>query len=209
VLLVDDFPLVREGMTAALESDPAIRVVGEAGDGLEGVKRALELRPDVVIVDIRMPGSSGIVLLERLRDELPDTRVLVVTASEKSQTLLYAIAAGADGYLTKRVRRKELCRAVITVHGGGAVVAPELATELLREYAKASHGDGLHAQPLLSARESGVLQLLSQGLTDREIGEHLYVSPRTVQNHLARIRAKTGLGRRSEMARWAAEHMIA
>jgi DNA-binding NarL/FixJ family response regulator len=206
---VDDFPLVREGMAAALESDPAIRVVGEAGDGLEGAERALELRPDVVILDIRMPGSSGMELLERLHKELPDTRVLVVTASEKLETLLYAISAGADGYLTKRVRRKELCRAVITVHGGGAIVAPELAAELLREQAKASRGEGLYAQPLLSPRESGVLRLLSHGLTDKEIAKHLYVSPRTVQNHLARIRAKTGLGRRSEMARWAAEHLIA
>jgi DNA-binding NarL/FixJ family response regulator len=208
VLLVDDFPLVRHGIGAALESDPAIEVVGYAGNGREGVARALELRPDVVVLDMRMPESGGAVVLEQLREKLPRTRVLVVTASERSETLLEAIAAGAAGYLTKRASLQELCQAVISVHSGGSVVSPELASKALREYAGAPNGVGIAARPLLTSRERDILRLLGDGLTDKQIAERLFISPRTVQSHLARVRDKTGLNRRSALARWAAEHLV-
>src|SRR5437763_1210705 len=107
VLVVDDFPLVREGLTASLEVDPGIEVVGEAADGDAGLRLALELRPDVVLTDLRMPGVGGPALLGKLREQLPDARVLVVSASEKAEALLEAIAAGAAGYLTKRVSGRE------------------------------------------------------------------------------------------------------
>jgi DNA-binding NarL/FixJ family response regulator len=208
VLVVDDFPLVREGLTASLEVDPGIEVIGEAADGDEGLRMARELRPDVVLVDMRMPGLGGPVLLTRIREELPDTRVLVVTASEKAETLLEAVSAGAAGYLTKRVSGRELRHAVITVHGGGSVITPTLARHLLREYSHVSRGEPLSVRPLLAQREQEVLRLLAAGHTDREIGCKLYISPRTVQNHLTRIREKTGMRRRSELARWAVEHAM-
>jgi DNA-binding NarL/FixJ family response regulator len=207
VLLVDDFPLVREGIAQALGTDPAIEIVGQAGSGAEGVERALALRPDVVLLDMRMPDSSGLAVLQRLTAELPDTKVLVMTASEKTDTLLQAVSAGAAGYLTKRATQRELVDAVITVHAGGSVVAPQLAAELLRDYARISRGKGIIGRPLLTPREREVLNLVSEGLTDREIATQLYVSPRTVQNQLGRIREKTGRGRRSELARWAVEHL--
>jgi len=208
VLVVDDFPLVREGLTASLEVDPGIEVVGEAGDGEEGLRLARVVRPDVVLTDIRMPGTGGAALTARLRAELPGTRVLVVTASEKAETLLEAVAAGAAGYLTKRASGPELRHAVITVHGGGSVITPTLARHLLREYSQVSRGQPLSVRPLLARREHEVLCLLAQGRTDREIGTELYISPRTVQNHLTRIREKTGKRRRSELARWAVEHAV-
>jgi DNA-binding NarL/FixJ family response regulator len=208
VLLVDDFPLIREGIAAALSRDPGITVVGEADNGVEGVRMALELQPDIVLLDLHMPEMGGIMVLERLRVEVPDTRVLVMTASEKSETLLAAVSGGAAGYITKRTNRRELCDAVITVHGGGSVIAPHLAGHLLRQYAKAANGDTADLRNNLSMREQEVLRLVAQGLTDRQIASTIYVSPRTVQNHLARIRDKTGLRRRSELTRWAVVHAV-
>ncbi len=208
VLVVDDFPLVREGLTASLEVDPDIQVVGEAADGEQGLTMARDLRPDVILTDMRMPGLGGPVLLTRLREEVPEARVLVISASEKAETLLEAVSAGAAGYLTKRVSGRELRHAVISVHGGGSVITPSLARHLLREYSSVSRGEALSVRPLLANREQEVLRLLAQGHTDREIGSKLYISPRTVQNHLTRIRDKTGMRRRSELARWAVEHAM-
>jgi two-component system NarL family response regulator len=208
VLVVDDFPLVREGLVASLEVDPDISVVGEAADGEEGLTLARAFQPDVILTDMRMPGLGGPVLLTRLREEVPNARVLVVSASEKAETLLEAVAAGAAGYVTKRINARELRHAVITIHGGGSVITPTLAKHLLREYSHVSRGESMSIRPLLAQREQEVLRLLAHGHTDREIGGKLYISPRTVQNHLTRIREKTGKRRRSELARWAVEHSM-
>jgi DNA-binding NarL/FixJ family response regulator len=170
------------------------------------MRLARELRPDVVLLDITMPGMGGRAMLAALRDELPEVRVLVVTASEDAETLLAAVAAGALGYLSKRVTSRSLRHAVITVHGGGSIIAPELAGHLLKRYSSVARGDTLKINPLLATRERAVLRLVSRGMTDKEIGRELLISPRTVQNHLSRVRTKTGTTRRSEMARWAVEH---
>ena len=208
VLVVDDFPLVREGLAAALAIDPGFEVVGQANDTREAMQMARELRPDVVMLDMRMPEGGGIALLEKLREEMPEVRTLVVTASEKAEALLDAVAAGASGYVTKRVSARELRHAVVTVYSGGSIITPTLAGHLLREYSQVSRGEPMHVRPLLGQREQEVLKLVAQGCTDREVGSRLYISPRTVQNHLARIREKTGLRRRSELAAWAAEHSL-
>jgi DNA-binding NarL/FixJ family response regulator len=208
VLVVDDFPLVREGLAAALAMDPGFEVLGQASDAEEGMRMARELRPEVVLLDLRMPEGGGMALLERLRAEMPETKALVVTASEKAETLLDAVAAGAAGYVTKRVSARELRHAVVTVYSGGSIITPTLAGHLLREYSQVSRGEPMHVRPLLGQREQEVLKLVAQGCTDREVGTRLYISPRTVQNHLARIREKTGLRRRSELAAWAAEHSL-
>jgi DNA-binding NarL/FixJ family response regulator len=208
ILLVDDFPLMREGIADALERDPALEVVGQADTGVEGLRLAHELRPDVILLDLHMPEMGGLMMLERLREELPQTRSLVMTASEKSETLLSAVAAGAAGYITKRSSRQEVCSAVVTVYGGGSVIAPHLAGHLLQQYQKAAKGDTDGLRNQLTVREQEVLRLVAQGLTDDQIARQIYVSPRTVQNHLARIRDKTGLRRRSELTRWAVIHAV-
>jgi DNA-binding NarL/FixJ family response regulator len=208
VMLAEDFPLVSDGVVGALERDPGITVVGTASNGIEALRMALELRPDVLLVDLHMPELGGIMLLERLRTALPATHCIVLTASEKSDSLLAAISAGARGYLTKRATAQELRSAVLTVNGGGSVIAPSLAGYLLKAYSRASTGEPDQLRPTLTATEQEVLRLLTQGLTDRQIAEQLFISPRTVQNHLARVRQKTSLSRRSELARWAVMHAV-
>ncbi len=206
VVIVDDFPLVREGIAAALRPDPAINVVGEAGSATEAMERARELRPDVVVLDLRMPDGDGTALIERLRREVEGVRVLVVTAIEKIDTMQSVAAAGAAGYVTKRVAPRDLRSAIITIHGGGKVFDPSATADLLHSYPQISSGEEAAAKPLLTVRESQVLALVARGHTDKEVAARLSLSVRTVQNHLAAIRHKIGLRRRSELASWAIKH---
>ena len=206
VLIADDFPLIRNALAEAIGRDPDITVVGAATNGTEAVDLTLEHRPDVVLLDVHMPDLSGLVALERIVEQAPETRVVMLTATEKVDIFLEAIATGAAGYLNKRVSATELVQAVITVHGGGSVISPDLAGCLLHEYSAHRRGKPGAVRPLLADREQEVLRLVALGHTDKEIGRTLYISPRTVQNHLTRIRHKTGLQRRSELARWAADH---
>ena len=208
VVVADDFPLVRDGVAAALDRDPGIEVVGRAANGEEALRLARELVPDVIVLDMHMPELGGIAVLQRLREELPQIRALALTASESPESLLGAISSGAQGYLTKLTGGEELRQAVITIHGDGSVVEPRLARHLLREYAGSSGQDSGSLRPVLSSRESEILRLVARGYTDNEIGKELFLSPRTVQNHLTRIREKTGLRRRSELTRWAVEHAL-
>jgi DNA-binding NarL/FixJ family response regulator len=152
-----------------------------------------------------LPDQSGIQTIGRLADEAPESRVVIITASENVELLSEAMAAGAVGYLTKRATARELCDAVITVHSGGTVIDSELATQLFRSDWRAT---GVEVRPMLTGRERQVMRLVAEGRTDKEIAESLYVSPRTVQNQLTSIRRKTGLGRRSELAHWAATHLV-
>ena len=207
VVVADDFPLVREGVARALEADAAIEVVGVAAGGAEALELAESLEPDVMILDLRMPGLGGLEVLEGMRAKGLATRVIVMTASEQPSTLLDAIAAGAAGYLSKRSTGQEMRQAVITAHGGGSVITPSLASHLLKEFSSSARGEQSTVRPL-QGRELEVLRLVVQGKTDNEIGKELFISPRTVQNHLTRIREKTGLRRRSELTRWAVEHAI-
>ena len=209
VVVADDFPLVRDAIAQVLDRDPGISVVGRAAGGEEALAMVGVHDPDVLILDLHMPDCGGIRVLERLRESGARTRVLIMTASESPDSLLDAVNAGAQGYITKRSTGEEVRQAVITTYGGGSVITPELAGHLLREFSGSARGEGSSVRPLLAARELEILRLVADGLTDNEIGKQLYISPRTVQNHLTRIREKTGLRRRSELARWAVEHAIA
>jgi two-component system NarL family response regulator len=207
VVVADDFPLVREAIVHALNADRAIEVVAEACNGREALELAERLQPDVLILDVRMPELGGLAVLDKLRTSRPEIRVIVMTASEDAGTLLDAIEAGAAGYLSKRTTGAEMRHALITVHGGGSVITPSLASHLLKEYSNAARGQQSSVR-LLQGRQLEVLRLVVQGKTDNEIGQTLFISPRTVQNHLTSIRHKTGLRRRSELTRWAVQHAI-
>src|SRR3954466_14323186 len=161
ILLIDDFPLIREGFAAALVSDPGLTIVGQADNGEDGLRLSRELQPDVGILDLRMPPMGGMTLPQRLRTEATGSKGLVVTATEKAQPLLDAVAAGAAGYLTKRSTREELRQAGITVYGGGSVISPMLAGHLLKEYSRASRGEASNVRPLLGEREHEILRLVA------------------------------------------------
>src|SRR3954469_9744982 len=186
VLVADDFPLMRQAVSAALKSHPDIDVVGEAADGDEALACAHESRPDVLLLDLYMPNLNGLGVLARIRDELPEIRVLVMTASEKHESLVQAVGAGAAGYITKRSTVSQVCDAVTTVHGGGAAVSPALTAHLLRAFSGGGAGVP-RSRALLGQRELEVLRLVAEGMTDDEISRRLYISARTVQAHLARV----------------------
>ncbi|HEX2071340.1 MAG TPA: response regulator transcription factor [Thermoleophilaceae bacterium] len=208
VLLVDDFALMRQGVTVALEGSGTMSVVGEAETVDEAVALAERLQPDVVVLDMRLPGGGGLVAIDRLREVAPRARILILTASDKPETLIEAVSAGATGYLTKRAGGDELCAAVAQVASGASVVEPSLAGHLMRELA-GERDVGGGARVSLTGRERDVMRLVCEGLTDREIGERLFVSTRTVQNDLRRLRDKAGLERRSELVHWATSRSLA
>ena len=207
VVVADDFPLMRAAVVSALKNNPTIEVVAEAADGEEALTLTREHTPDVLLLDLYMPGLSGLGVLARMREEMPDVRVLVMTASERHETLVQAVGAGAAGYITKRSDVEELCSAVATVHGGGAAVSPTLTAHLLRAFSEGTTQPS-RSRAQLGQRELEVLRLVAEGLTDDEISQRLYISARTVQAHLARVRDKTGVRRRSQLARWATEHAV-
>src|SRR5256885_12690879 len=180
VVVADDFPLIRAGLLDALSTRPEIEVVGEAHDGIEAIEQARRLRPDVLLLDLAMPRLGGLEALAVLREELPEVRVLVVTASEKRDKLVQAVSAGAAGYLTKRSSVTELCEAVANVHARHGAISPSLTIHLVGGLSD----DRGPAGGLLTPRELEVLRLAADGSTDGEISAQLSISPRTVQAHL-------------------------
>ncbi len=209
VVIADDFPLVSEGIARALSQDPAIEVVGQGTNGREALELGRKLRPDVMVVDLRMPDLGGIDVMLQLGPEQPELKFIVMTASEQVEELRASFAAGAVGYLSKRVEGKTLREAVITAHGGGKLITPSIANNLLNEQGCGRRGTQFNVRSLLGERELDVLRQVVQGKTDAEIATALGISPHTVHNHLTRIREKTGLRRRAELTRWAVEHAVA
>ncbi|WP_448317879.1 response regulator [Streptomyces sp. CO7] len=202
VLLVDDHQVVRRGLRTFLEVQDDIEVVGEAGDGEVGVARAEELRPDVVLMDIRMPGSDGIEALRRLRSLGNPARVLVVTSFTERRTVVPALRAGATGYLYKDVDPDALAAAIRSVHAGHTVLQPEVAEVLLAQ----ENGSGEGRGGTLTDRERDVLGLIADGRSNREIARSLYLSEKTVKTHVSNILMKLDVSDRTQAALWAVRH---
>jgi DNA-binding NarL/FixJ family response regulator len=181
LLIADDHPVVRNGLSGIFHP-PEFEVVGEAGDGFEAVSRALELEPDVVLMDLRMPRMDGVTAIRQLA---PAQRILVLTTFDADTDVLPAIEAGATGYLLKDAPRSELYRAVRAAARGEAVLSPPVATRVLR----AARSD----EPALSAREVEILELVARGTTNREAAQRLFISEATVKTHLIHIYAKLGV----------------
>jgi DNA-binding NarL/FixJ family response regulator len=208
VLIADDFELLREGIASVLEASGEIEVVGHAENGLEAVERARELRPDVLMLDLRMAGHGGMEALNVCREEIPEVRVLVLTANENPDKVRSAMAAGATGYLTKQATGDDLCAAVLAVVGGTVVISPSLVDPPPVEDAEPSAANRTVAQTL-TARQRTIVRLLSSGLTDAEIAAQLFVSARTVQYDIKQVKDEAGLAHRSEIARWAVINSLA
>jgi DNA-binding NarL/FixJ family response regulator len=208
VLVADDFPLVRDGFAAALARDPSIKVVGFAEDGVDALDKTRALQPDVLLLDLRMPRMSGLMALTQLTAEMPQVRVLVVSDFEQDDTVIDAVAAGAAGFISKHITGTELCEAVHAVKRGEAAISPDLLGHLMRGLRREPSGGGLTPTGALTVSELKVLRLVAEGRTDKQISATLYISPRTVQSHLAHIRAKTGIARRTQLACWATAHAV-
>jgi DNA-binding NarL/FixJ family response regulator len=201
VLLVDDHPVVREGLRGLLAAEPDLEVVGEAGDGEVAIRLATELRPDVVLMDLRMPGTDGVAATSRITRELPDVRVLVLTTYDNDTDILRAVEAGAAGYLTKDTPAAQLTAAVRAASRGETVLAPPVAARLVSRM----RGP---AQTELTPRERDVLLQVARGLSNVEIGRELFIGEATVKTHLLRVFAKLGVNDRTLAVMMAMERGI-
>jgi DNA-binding NarL/FixJ family response regulator len=201
VVLVDDHPMWRDGVRADLDRDGRSRVVGEAATADEGVEVAARQRPDVVLIDLNMPGLPGTTAIRRIAERLPGTPMLVLSASAAEPDVLEAVKAGASGYLLKSATGAELVEAVQQVAAGEPVFSPSLAALVLGEFRRVAAGDGDDQQ--LTERETEVLRFVAKGYTYGEIAGKLVISVRTVQNHVQSILRKLQLNGRYELMRYA------
>ena len=202
ILLVDDHAMFRSGMKALLESEHGLEVVGEAATGDDGVDRARELKPDVVVMDLSMPGSNGLEATRRIAALGLKARVLVLTVHAEEEYLVPVVEAGASGYLTKTSADQDLVEAIRVVARGEVYLPPKATRLLLQQYRNATPEATQKLQDL-SAREREVMALTAEGFSSREIGEKLFISPKTVDTYRARIMEKLGLNHRSELVRFA------
>ncbi|QUQ72181.1 response regulator [Kutzneria sp. CA-103260] len=190
LLIVDDHPVVRNGLHGMFAGDPEFEVVGEAADGAEAVAYAQSLAPDVVLMDLRMPGMDGVAAIRKLATLAIRSKVLVLTTYDTDSDVLPAIEAGATGYLLKDTPRAELLRAVRAAARGEAVLSPTVATKLLGQVRAPAKDD-------LSKRELEVLALIAKGATNREAAAQLFISEATVKTHLLHLYAKLGVSDRA------------
>jgi DNA-binding NarL/FixJ family response regulator len=196
VLLVDDHPLAREGIRRLLDGRDDVVVMGEADDGVEGVERALVLRPDVILMDLQMPRLSGVGAIQALREQWTDARVLILTTFAQDEHLFEALRAGARGYLLKDAGAHELAAAIRTVHEGGSLVQPAMASRLLDRFGELATRERL--PEVLTEREVEVLRLAASGARNKEIAERLVISEKTAKNTLSRVYGKLGAASRAE-----------
>ncbi|MGW1270548.1 response regulator [Streptomyces sp. NPDC002491] len=202
VFLLDDHEVVRRGLADLLEAEPDISVIGDAGTVDHALARGPALRPDVAVLDVRLPDGDGISVCRELRSRMPHLACLMLTSFDDEEALLDAIMAGASGYVLKQIRGSDLVSAVRTVASGQSMLDPATTARLMRSL-RADPADA-PAVPSelasLSPRERDILALIGEGLTNREIGTRLYLSEKTVKNHISRLLAKLGVQRRVQAA---------
>ncbi|HSJ56011.1 MAG TPA: response regulator transcription factor [Anaerolineae bacterium] len=197
LLVVDDHPVVRDGLVAMLATQPDMVLSGEAGTGAQALELAAALQPDVILLDLEMPGMDGVAVLRHLPGVAPDARAVVLTAYDTDERIVSAVQAGARGYLLKGAPREEIFRAIRIVHGGASLLQPIVASKLLRQVS-----EGIEP---LTPRELEVLALLARGATNREIATDLVITERTAKFHVSSILGKLGADNRTEAVALAAQ----
>ena len=203
VFLVDDHEVVRRGVADILSADPGITVVGEAKNAAEAMARVPALRPDVVVLDVRLPDGDGVTVCRELRARMPGLGVVMLTSYSDDEALFQAILAGASGYLLKQILGQDLVTAVRTVAAGGSLLDPAATSAVLARMRRAVEPAGPLAG--LSEQERTVLDLIGEGLTNRQIGERMFLAEKTVKNYVSHVLAKLGMERRTQAAILATE----
>jgi DNA-binding NarL/FixJ family response regulator len=203
VFLLDDHEVVRRGVLELLEAEPDIRVVGEGATAAQAVARVPALRPDVAILDVRLPDGDGVAVCRDLRSRLPELACLMLTSFADDEALFDAIMAGAAGYVLKQIRGADLVGAVRTVADGGSLLDPKTTAQVMARLRNATE----EADPLagLTDQERRILDLIGEGLTNRQIGERLFLAEKTVKNYVSNLLAKLGMERRTQAAVFAAD----
>jgi DNA-binding NarL/FixJ family response regulator len=202
VFLVDDHEVVRRGVKDLLEAEPDIEVVGEAGTAAEALARVPAVKPQVAILDVRLPDGDGVTVCRELRSRLPDLACLMLTSFGDDEALLSAIMAGASGYLLKQVRGSDIVGAVRTVAAGGSMLDPRMTATVIARLRRPEEGDDPVAS--LTDQEKRVFDLIGEGLTNRQIGETMFLAEKTVKNYVSGVLAKLGMQRRTQAAALAA-----
>ena len=211
VLVADDHALYRRGLEMVLGQEDDIEIVGEASDGAEAIRRAEELLPDVVLMDIRMPRRSGIEACTAIKEIVPSTKIVILTISDEESDLYEAVRAGANGYLLKDVPGEEIADGIRAVAGGQSLISPSMASKLLSEFAtmiKKSEERPQLPVPRLTDRELQVLKLVARGMANKEIAVELFISENTVKNHVRNILEKLQLHSRMEAVVYAVRERI-
>lgn len=204
VMLVDDHEVVRKGLAALIEAEEDLEVVGEAGDGAEAVRLARLFRPRVVVMDVRMPGGGGVAACRDLRDQNPGVDVIMLTSYSDDEALFNSIMAGAAGFVLKQIRGRDLVDTIRKVAAGQSLLDPSVTKRVLERLRKAKIDDRDPKLSRLSAQEERILDMVAEGLTNREIAEAIHLSDKTVKNYVSSILSKLEVQRRSEAASYVA-----
>jgi DNA-binding NarL/FixJ family response regulator len=208
IILVDDHEVVRLGLKSLLERHPQFEVVGEAASARDALEQVAATEPDVVVMDIRLPGTSGIEACEQIVDQYPNTKVIMLTSYAEDEMLFSAIRAGASGYVLKQIASEELVKAIEAVGRGEALLDPAVTQRVFQEVRRAVKEEEASAFAHLSQQEKHVLLLVSEGKTNREIAKNLFLGEGTVRNYVSSILSKLGVNNRAEAAAYAVEHNL-
>jgi DNA-binding NarL/FixJ family response regulator len=208
ILLVDDHEVVRIGLKSLLERHPQFTVVGEAGSAREALEQVENLKPEIVVMDIRLPGTSGIEACEEIVTKFPGTKVIMLTSYAEDEMLFSAIRAGASGYVLKQIASDDLIKALEAVSRGEALLDPAVTQRVFQEVRRAVKEEEASAFAHLSQQEKHVLLLVSEGKTNREIAKALFLGEGTVRNYVSSILSKLGVNNRAEAAAYAVEHNL-
>jgi DNA-binding NarL/FixJ family response regulator len=208
IILVDDHEVVRLGLKSLLERHPQFDVVGEAGSAREALEQVASLKPDVVVMDIRLPGTSGIDACEQIVTQFPNTKVLMLTSYAEDEMLFSAIRAGASGYVLKQIGSEDLIKAIESVGRGEALLDPAVTQRVFQEVRRAVKEEEASAFAHLSQQEKHVLLLVSEGKTNREIAKNLFLGEGTVRNYVSSILSKLSVNNRAEAAAYAVQHSL-
>ena len=208
ILIVDDHEVVRIGIRTLLASAPGIKIVGEGGSAAEAVEQTKKLRPDVVLLDVRLPDGSGVEACREIKANDPDTRVVMLTSFSDEEAIVGAVMAGASGYLLKQADGERLTQAIRDAVEGESSLDPRAAGTLINQFRELSAQQSENELAALTERERKMLALIAEGYTNRAIGEVLHLSEKTVRNHVSQLLRKLGFKRRSQAAAWAGQRRL-